>query len=435
MGSGNELTEFYDSLSVLYDAIPSETDPEWELALRSVLYGDELLASEASCYGAQQKKRNRGKRERYVRKHGNGDRVTEFLSIAVAAPRQSDLRYVPTGSKLPVAPESEEVLPVKVSSAEVDWAISLLAELPAEPAADNPGDGVNTLLDPKRVRQARANIGENKDTTTILHVSDTHIGYENREKTGRGSTVSWMNDISSHETIDRITQIATERNVDAIVHTGDILDHEVDQETLDTTETFLIALSKADTPIYCIIGSHDHVSANPQHPDSANGIRWLKSQIKKGHLTELSTNPTAIAGSSIDAFGIPAGNVGIQDVGKYQSREWASSDIGFSTASPGPNILCLHDGMTPYRTRDPDIDLNQLLTRSHVSFDLVMVGDEHRPKNEDFQNGYTFQTDNRTPVIYTGPAMRISEPYQDQDAFVTEISITNSDIETTRHLI
>ena len=135
MGSGNELTELYDSLSVLYGSVPSGADSEWKLALRSVLYGDELLADEASCYGAQQKERNLGKRKDYARRHGNGDRVTEFSAITVADPREEDRRYVPAGAKLPVAPESREVLPVNVSPDEVDWAISLLAEFPAEPAA------------------------------------------------------------------------------------------------------------------------------------------------------------------------------------------------------------------------------------------------------------------------------------------------------------
>ena len=73
MGSGNELTELYDSLSVLYGSLPSGVDSEWRLALRSVLYGDELLADEASCYGAQQKERNSGKRKDYAQRHGDGN--------------------------------------------------------------------------------------------------------------------------------------------------------------------------------------------------------------------------------------------------------------------------------------------------------------------------------------------------------------------------
>ena len=322
MGSGNKLTELYDCLSVLYGSLPSGVDSEWIVALRSVLYGDELLADEASCYGAQQKKRNVGKRKDYARRNGNGDRVTDFSAITVAEPSESDRAYVPRGARLPVAPESGEVLPVNVSSEEVDWAILLLSEFPAEPAADRPGTGVDVLLSPERVRQAQQRAGTRTGgETSVLFVGDTHVGYENRAVTGRGNTVPWIGELSSEETFKRITQIALEQGVDSVVHTGDILDHEVDQATLDAAETFLSALSSLSIPVYCIIGSHDHDSANPQHSDSVDGIAWLKTQVREGRLTELSTNPTPVADGPVDAYGVSAGNVGIDDVGKFQSRE------------------------------------------------------------------------------------------------------------------
>ena len=215
--------------------------------------------------------------------------------------------------------------------------------------------------------------------------------------------------------------------------TQEILDHEVDKETLEFASGILSGLSSRDIPVYCIIGSHDHDSANPQHPDSVDGISWLKTQVTKGHLTELSTSPTSVASGPLDAYGISAGNVGIDDVGKFHSREWEPSDIAFGTASSGPNVLCLHDGLTPYRRYDADVDLDRLLAQSRVSFDCVLIGDEHRPKNRDFENGYSFEASDGTPVLYTGPAMRISEPYRDHDAFVTEISVSVDSIETKRH--
>ena len=67
----SELIELYDRLSVLYGSLPSGTDSEWKLTLKSGLYGGELLAEEASCYGKQQNEQNRGKWKEYVRRHGN----------------------------------------------------------------------------------------------------------------------------------------------------------------------------------------------------------------------------------------------------------------------------------------------------------------------------------------------------------------------------
>ena len=66
-------------------------------------------------------------RKEYVRQYGGGTRVTEFSAITVAEPRPRDRQYVPSGVVIPVAPESGEVLPVQVSTNEVDEAVSSLA--------------------------------------------------------------------------------------------------------------------------------------------------------------------------------------------------------------------------------------------------------------------------------------------------------------------
>lgn len=437
MGSsqGNELAELYDSLSILYDSLPAHTDSEWGLALKSVLYGGELLAEKATCYGKQQKKRNHSKRKDYQRTRGNGNRITEFSAIHVRDPRPQDTEYLPAGAVVPVAPESKTALPVAVSEEAIDQAISLLAEFPPEPAADRPGDGVDVLLDPTRVRKARENSGGTTSAgeATVLFVSDTHLGYENRVTTGSGSTVSWIRDLSSSATFKRIRDLAIERDVDAIVHTGDVLDHEVDQDTLNVVESALEALSVFNVPVYCIIGSHDHDSYQPKHRDSVDGIGWLKRQVRKGHLTELSTTASTVDTGPLNLYGISAGNVGIDDVGTYQSRSWTPADIVFTPTSQGLNVLCLHDGLTPYRSNDADVDLDQLLAQAAVSFDCVLIGDEHRPKNGNFETGYTFEAADGTPVFYTGPAMRISEPYRNREAFGSELRITVDGVSAKRH--
>ena len=438
MDIGNELVELYDGLSVLYSSLPEETELEWKRAVKSVLYGGELLAEEASCYGEQQNKRNHKKRKEYVRRYGDGSRITEFSAITVAEPRPQDRQYVPSGAVIPVAPVSGEVLPVQVSTNEVDQAISLLAEFPAEPTADRLGEGVDVLLDPVRVRRVRENTGQGPggDAVTVLFVSDTHLGYENRAVTGSGKTVSWISEVSSTDAFTRIVTIAIEQDVDAVIHTGDVVDHEVDQETLDSAAARLELLSKVGIPVYCIIGSHDRDSYAPQHTNSENGIAWLQQQVRKGTLVELSTSPTPVAGGPLDAYGIPAGNTGIDDVAKFKPLGWEPSDMQFGSSSPGPNVLCLHDGVTPYRSRSTaDVDVDQLLTQSNVSFDCVLVGDEHHPKNKDFDTGYTFEAADGTPVLYTGPALRITEPYRDREAFVTELSISTNGVTATRHTV
>lgn len=435
---GNELVELYDCLSIVYDAVPARAASEWKSALKSVLYGGELLAENAVCYGEQQKKRNHSTRKDYQRTCGNGNRITKFSAIEVQEPRPQDREFLPSGAVVPIAPESGGVLPVNVSEDEVGQAISLLAEFPAEPAADTPGPGVKELLDPDRVREATGQSGPREpfDETSILFVSDTHVGYENRAWTGRGDAVSWVEEIVSHEAFHRIREIAIEQGVDAIVHTGDFLDNEVEQDTLDAIEVALIVLSGADIPVYCIIGSHDHDSHDTRHAGSVDGIAWLKQQRQNGYLSELSVNPTTVSGTALNLYGVPAGNVSIDEVGINQPRGWGPSDVTFGAAPPGQNMLCLHDSVTPYRCRSAaDIDIDELLEQSSVSFDCVLIGDEHRPKNNDFDSGYTFEAADGTPVYYTGPAIQISKPYRDREAFVTELKIDNSGVISRRHAL
>jgi hypothetical protein len=430
------LVELYDVLGVVYRAVPPNAASEWQTALKSVVYGGELLAGDATCYGAQQKERNDGTREAYAQANGNGDRVTEFTAVDVAEPRPRDEELLPSGGVVPVAPASGDVLPVRVAEGEVDEAIAVLAEFPAEPAADKPGKGATALLDPGTVQAARSRVAaepESSEETTVLFVSDTHLGYENRVKTDSGKTVPWIGDVTSHTTFRRIQELAMTLDVDAVIHTGDILDHEVDPVSLDAAESALKTLSQVGIPVYCIIGSHDHGSQYPGYRGSVDGVAWLKRQVAAGHLTELTNSPTRVGDGPIDAYGISASNIGIDDVGT--TLDWSFSEVAFGAASPGPNVLCLHDSATPYWTEDAAIDIDELLAQSRVSFDCVLIGDEHGPKDDDFEAGYTFEAGDGTPVLYTGPAIRLSHDYEDREPFVTELRIAGGSVSATRHVL
>jgi hypothetical protein len=163
-----------------------------------------------------------------------------------------------------------------------------------------------------------------------------------------------------------------------------------------------------------------------------NGVAWLQRQIELGYLTELTMSPTQVADSSVDAYGISANNVGIDDVGK--GHDWSFAEIAFGASRPGPNILCLHESTSLYRENGA-VNIDELLAQSRVQFDCVLIGDEHSPKHDDFETGYAFESADGTPVHYTGPSIRLSGAYENHEAFVTELTISTESVSVTRHAL
>lgn len=146
----NELADLYDGLFLVLDCLPEQTYPAWEFALESVLFGGDGLAEDTVSYGEQQAIRNDFKITTYRDRYGDGNRVTEFPSIETKPPHPTDRKFIPDSLELPVAPESNRVIPVNVDKDSFADAIDLLTEFPSEPAAQHPGDGTAQLLQPER---------------------------------------------------------------------------------------------------------------------------------------------------------------------------------------------------------------------------------------------------------------------------------------------
>lgn len=143
----NELADLYDALYTVLEAIPDTAHPCWKAAIESVVFGGEYLLPDASPYGEQQGERNEFGMPNYRTHYGDSDRVTEFLTIPTTEPSEDDARYLDAGIELPVAPESEIVLPLAPSADSLPDALHLLEEFPAAPNADIEPESTNSLLD------------------------------------------------------------------------------------------------------------------------------------------------------------------------------------------------------------------------------------------------------------------------------------------------
>jgi hypothetical protein len=58
--------------------------------------------------------------------------------------------------------------------------------------------------------------------------------------------------------------VAVEKGVDAVIHTSDLLGHDVYSGTLDVAASSLHNVAYCGIPVYRILGTRDHNSANPQ---------------------------------------------------------------------------------------------------------------------------------------------------------------------------
>ena len=115
------------------------------------------------------------------------------------------------------------------------------------------------------------------------------------------------------------------------------------------------------------------------------------------------------------------------------TREWDADSVAFESVDATGQLLCLHDSVAPRRDTPEAVDLDRLLAGASPAFDCVLVGDEHRPDEADFETGYTFAASDGTPVLYTGPSVPISSAYDEHSPFVTELTISSAGVETTRH--
>lgn len=134
--SPNELADLYDGFYTVLESLSNDTDPRWQEAIESILFGGAYLDSEASPYGKQQAERNEFGMPDYRSKYGDGNRVTDFPAIATKRPAGDDIQYVDDSVELPIAPNTQTVLPLRPAEGELPDAAQLLAEFPATPDAE-----------------------------------------------------------------------------------------------------------------------------------------------------------------------------------------------------------------------------------------------------------------------------------------------------------
>lgn len=184
-------------------------------------------------------------------------------------------------------------------------------------------------------------------TYKIAHVSDFH------------ASGSWFD----ADAFEKGVKLVNDRNVDAVIFTGDLTDH----GTLIEYEKTLPLLERFDAPVYSVMGNHDAMR---------EGWRLFKDLVLDGeryYTKELGP---------FQFFGLDSAEPDVNEghIGREQ-MEWFRKGID---GTDKPALVALHHHVipVPYTGRERNIllDSGELLrTLDEEGVPLVFTGHKHQP--------------------------------------------------------
>ncbi len=221
-------------------------------------------------------------------------------------------------------------------------------------------------------------------TTTILHVSDTHLGYRQyRSQQRREDFVAAFNqvvDIALGEHPDYDTD-----PVDAVIHTGDLFD-DTDPSIDDVYDCHEVLRRLADTdiPFYTIVGNHER-KMETQFVDL-----YERSEVA----TRLDTTPTSV-NDEVALYGIDA----------VRSRSWETTDFSLTPPEFGDDVyrlVCMHQLFAPPIEDEfiAEYELEPVIDRFDIDVDALALGDYHE---------WTSATVDGVEAFYPGSTERCSK--------------------------
>lgn len=213
--------------------------------------------------------------------------------------------------------------------------------------------------------------------TTLLHVSDTHLGNRQYGNETRSDDMA--------AAFEQAIEIAVNEGVDAVIHTGDLFDSRIPSlpEVTHCVQT-LRTLKEADIPFYGIVGNHDR-KMNEQ---------WLDLIHETGTAHRLSREPTMI-GDEVALYGIDA----------VTKPSWHSTDFTLKPPETADafTLLCMHQLLTPPIPGPEDFmadhSTSAVLDRVGIDIDALALGDYHKPVGAVVSD---------VPVWYAGSTERCS---------------------------
>lgn len=191
--------------------------------------------------------------------------------------------------------------------------------------------------------------------TRLLHVSDTHLGNRQYGSNTRREDFA--------DAFERAIQVAIDRDVDAVIHTGDLFDDPVPSlETIVQAADVINTLDDAGIPFYGIVGNHER----------KNDEQWLDLLRRTSAASRLEREPTLVGDIAI--YGIDAVRPSIWDTTDFELEQ--------PPAEASHSILCMHELLSPMVSGKGRVySTAEVLDRVGIDLDGLALGDLHEPQS------------------------------------------------------
>jgi len=185
--------------------------------------------------------------------------------------------------------------------------------------------------------------------TEVLHTGDTHLGYRQYHLPER------RRDFQA--AFESVAADAVEREVDAVVHAGDLF-HDRQPGLADIMDALSVlrTLDDADIPFLAVVGNHE----------AKRDRQWLDLFERLGVATRLGAEPVTVG--DVALYGL--------DFVPRSKRDDLAYD--FEPTDHEQTALVTHGLFEPFE--HGDWDARELLAESTVSFDCLLLGDDHTPQ-------------------------------------------------------
>jgi len=223
--------------------------------------------------------------------------------------------------------------------------------------------------------------------TRIVHTADTHVGYQQYHSPERREDF--------RRAFESVIDDAVADDADAVVHAGDLF-HDRRPGLVDIQGVIraLRRLDDAGIPFLAVVGNHE----------TKRDAQWLDLFEDLGLATRLGREPVVVGNTAFYGLDfVPRSRRDDLDYAFDPHDADVDTDADTDADTDVDHAALVAHGLfaplAPDYTNDP-WDAREVLDEATVDFDAMLLGDDHAPKREQFDDG--------TWVTYSGSTERAS---------------------------